>query len=359
MRCVFGLLVAVMLVACSETPASWPLQAPLPERLEDLGVLERDGDALRPRSGFAYDLGHALFSDYSSKYRTVHLPDGQAAAANGAEAASVLQFPVGTIITKTFYYPVAGDGVALRLAPGIAGPDEPLALAGMRLVETRILRHQAEGWEAVAYLWDADGREARRTNVGALLELTAEDGRTFDYLVPDRNQCAACHGGGREQRALAPIGPKPANLAALEWPAHGDQYAVWRQRTWVEDDTEVTAWPRGPDARAYLDVNCAHCHRGSGTAASAGLDLRYDAQRAFELGVCKPPVAAGRGAGGLAVGIWPGRPEASIMMYRMAHSDPAVMMPELGRSLVHHEAVALVGAWITELEGDCTHAGLL
>jgi hypothetical protein len=32
-------------------------------------------------------------------------------------------------------------------------------------------------------------------------------------------------------------------------------------------------------------------------------------------------------------------------------------MPELGRSLVHEEGVALVEAWITAMDGDCA-AGL-
>jgi len=41
------------------------------------------------------------------------------------------------------------------------------------------------------------------------------------------------------------------------------------------------------------------------------------------------------------------------MVYRMQHSDPAIAMPELGRSAVHSEGVALVSEWIASMNGDC------
>jgi hypothetical protein len=48
--------------------------------------------------------------------------------------------------------------------------------------------------------------------------------------------------------------------------------------------------------------------------------------------------------------IVPGQPEKSIMVYRMASTDPSIMMPELGRKLVHKEGVELVKQWIKEME---------
>jgi hypothetical protein len=32
--------------------------------------------------------------------------------------------------------------------------------------------------------------------------------------------------------------------------------------------------------------------------------------------------------------------------------DPAVMMPELGRSLIHKEGVALIAEWIRNMESE-------
>ena len=64
-------------------------------------------------------------------------------------------------------------------------------------------------------------------------------------------------------------------------------------------------------------------------------------------------MAVGRGSGDRPYDIYPGRPDDSILVYRMAHSDPAIAMPELGRSTVHREGVELVRDWIAGLAGDC------
>ena len=56
----------------------------------------------------------------------------------------------------------------------------------------------------------------------------------------------------------------------------------------------------------------------------------------------KPPVAAGRGSGGLAYDIVPGKPDKSILVFRTASTDAGIMMPELGKRLVHEEGLALV-----------------
>jgi hypothetical protein len=78
--------------------------------------------------------------------------------------------------------------------------------------------------------------------------------------------------------------------------------------------------------------------------------LLADVKNPFELGVGKPPVAAGRGSGGLNYDIVPGKPEQSILYYRIKSDDPGVMMPELGKKLVHEEGVKLVEQWIREMK---------
>ena len=50
--------------------------------------------------------------------------------------------------------------------------------------------------------------------------------------------------------------------------------------------------------------------------------------------------------------IEPGQPDRSILAYRMASDEPGVAMPELGRALVHEEGVALINAWITEMDSE-------
>ena len=54
----------------------------------------------------------------------------------------------------------------------------------------------------------------------------------------------------------------------------------------------------------------------------------------ISLGICKPAVAAGPGAP-YPFDIEPGHPGISNVMVRLGSMNPAVMMPEIGRSLVH------------------------
>ena len=51
--------------------------------------------------------------------------------------------------------------------------------------------------------------------------------------------------------------------------------------------------------------------------------------------------------------IVPGAPDRSILLYRMESSEPDEMMPELGRSLIHSEGIALIKQWIREMPGSC------
>jgi hypothetical protein len=71
------------------------------------------------------------------------------------------------------------------------------------------------------------------------------------------------------------------------------------------------------------------------------------------MGLCKPPVAAGKGTGDRLSGIVPGQPDASIMTFRMASTEGGVMMPELGRNTVDEDGLRLVRQWVASLPGRC------
>ena len=103
-------------------------------------------------------------------------------------------------------------------------------------------------------------------------------------------------------------------------------------------------------ARAWLDVNCAHCHRAEGPASNSGLFLTFGEKDPVRYGVRKRPVAAGKGAGDKEFDILPGEPDDSILVYRVRSVEPGVMMPELGRHLADPDAVALLRAWIAAMD---------
>jgi uncharacterized repeat protein (TIGR03806 family) len=343
-----------------------------PPLLSDWGQVHLAGGELRLAEGVTpYDLNTALFTDYAHKLRTIWLPEGMSAT---YREDGVFDFPVGAVITKTFYYPRAETALNERIArTEDVGPDFAaggLDLSRHRLIETRILVRRETGWAAIPYVWNEEQTEARLRRTGQILPLTlvASDGaeEAFNYVVPNVNQCASCHAPDSNTRELSPIGPAARHLNR-DFPYAGglsNQIAHLAEIGYLTGAPAPDAAPRNAAwtdaaasvndrARAWLDINCSHCHSPVGPADTSGLFLETDTPYGLNLGVCKLPIAAGGGTGDRRFGIVPGHPEESILSYRIDSNEADVMMPEIGRSTTHAEAVDLINDWISELEGDC------
>lgn len=288
----------------------------LPARLSDFGFFAGNKPNARVRP---YTLNTPLFSDYAEKERFIYVPAGKKARYAGE---GLIDFPVGSALIKTFGYPG-------------------------RTLETRVLLHRASGWVALPYVWE--GKDAVLRRGGARIDVTAH-GQPISYAVPNQNQCKECH---QSAGALQPIGPKARNLGQpllaslvraglLDSAPAGPKLPRW-------DDQRAPVEAR---ARAYLDVNCGHCHSRAGMASNSGLYLTWEEADPVARGVGKTPVAAGRGSGGLEVAIAPGEPDKSILLYRMASTEPGVAMPELGRAMAHKEGVALVREYIAGMKAQ-------
>ncbi len=328
-RWLFGLALtaAVGAMATASQPLSGVSDAAITDgglvrSLSDFGFFA-DANAQIPASGvIPYRLNTPLFSDGAEKLRFLYLPPGAQAAANGE---GLLSLPVGAALIKTFAFRQDGE---------------------RRLIETRVLLHRADGWVALPYQWDEAQQEARLVIAGARLTVATPAGETISYRVPNKNQCKECHGLGG---AVIPIGPKARNLSG-EWLASLVSAGKMDQMPQVA--ASLPLWearegePAAAVARAYLDVNCAHCHRPGATASNSGLDLRWEQDDAHAIGIGKRPVAAGRGSGGHEFDIVPGRSDASILVHRMKSLEGGVAMPELGKSTVDEEGVAAVERWI-------------
>ena len=291
-----------------------------------------------------YELISTLFSDYSYKQRWVYVPTNQ--KATYYKESSVFDFPVGSALIKTFYYPI----------------DERDPGQGMNLLETRLLLKKENGWEAVSYAWNDEQNEAFKKIAGKTINVSwtnflgeEEDVR---YRVPNVNQCKECHAA---DDMITPIGPKARNINKDFNYEEGEfnQLDYWMTKQIIDSyplelvspvDWSDESQNINDRVRSYLDVNCGHCHSPTGNANSTGLYLHLDETRDIHLGIYKKPVATGRGSGGLKYSIVPGKPEESILLHRMISLDPGVMMPESGRALSHHEAVEMVREWILLLK---------
>lgn len=329
-------------------PISIDPNMPMPRVISGFNLFQDTARQIPNEGVIAYDLSSPLFTDYAHKDRFIWMPAGTSA---GYHDTDVFEFPVGTVIAKTFSYP--------------ADMREPEK--NVRRIETRILWRKEKGWLALPYLWNEDATEAKLAVAGAQVpvEWTNEAGtaQSINYLVPNLNQCKLCH---ENQQKIGPIGPKArylnknypypeGTMNQLEKLAsagylHGlpEESARPHPVTWDKPDTGSLT----ERARTYLDINCAHCHNPKGPAYTSGLDLTYYQEAPHRIGVYKPPVAAGRGSAGLKFSIVPQHPEESILLARMHSLDPGMMMPQLGRTMEHHEGVALIAEWITSLNPD-------
>ncbi|MFT7126513.1 MAG: putative repeat protein (TIGR03806 family) [Pseudoalteromonas tetraodonis] len=361
-----------------------------------------------PRSGFngngiRYELTTPLFSDYAGKYRVLYLPPGESAEwAEGNEAMpnQTINFPVGSVIAKTFAFKDGGNE---------------------QIVETRLLVHRSGDddtsfWEGLPYLWETDG-SGNRTDAslaigGATVSVSwnypDEDpdvnktyvGSSENYSVPHPNQCGSCHNNDDRQAGDAPIGPKirlmnrpidfgsgavnqlanlcnsgrligcpddlgvnAGTLIAENAPrlprfdVPGDSFNIsGLENNNAENDANHNAEVR---VRSWLETNCAHCHNRKGLAGSTG--LFFDVFRKVDLnyGICKLPNTAGSASDGRPFDLVPGSSDDSIASFRIHSEDMSTQMPPIARSVAHAEARDLIDDWINNIldsdykDGNC------
>ncbi len=349
--CAAAALGCLLIVAsCSEGAQQTPVKAgpdlqrlladsPAP-RLSDYGLFEDVAAHVPARGVIPYDLVNSLFSDHAAKHRFVFVPEGRAAAYSEDR---IFAFPVGTVLVKTFSF-----------APDMREPGD-----GSYFVETRLLIRKQDAWAAYPYIWTEDGQDAVYSPVGGrrIVETVSPQGLalSLDYHIPNQNQCKTCHQSGRD---IEPIGPKARDLNHIG-PRGVNQLEDWSAIGMLSglpgsppaapaiQDLDLAI---GDRARAWLDINCAHCHKPDGSASNSGLWLDAGVTEPIRIGIGKRPVAAGRGSGGLFEVIVPGRPEESILYYRLAASEPGVRMPDIGRSVEDPEGLALIRDWIASLD---------
>ncbi len=294
---------------------------------------------------FAYSVASPLFTDYAYKKRFIYVPDNSTLTLKDD---GHFIYPQGTVLIKNFYYP----------------HDFNKSNNEVRIMETRLLIKTMDDWVALPYIWNEEQTDAVLEIAGDRLTASWKhyDGKhvSTEYVVPNMNQCKGCH---VYKNNFQPIGPTIKNLnyvyTEIENPKNQIDYWIEvgiLEPTQIHHNFSTAIDYRDPHesidsrARAWLDVNCAHCHRLGGPAENTGLYLELEEKDNKALGIMKPPIAAGRGSGNLKYTIVPGKPHGSILSFRINSTDPGIMMPELGRKLVHKEGLEIINRWIKEMD---------
>lgn len=266
---------------------------------------------LHPRAN-AFTPMFPLWSDGSDKQRWVIVPEGTSINVRDPEH---WVFPIGTLAFKEF------------------------RVGGQRL-ETRLVARTGPGQEDYwmgSFVWNEDEGDAVFSPTGA----SNVRGTTHD--VPKAQNCGACHRGAPARFLGLSTVQQPSVPAALLTPAGAP--------TFTAPGNEAEAAALG-----YLHANCAHCHNPGGSARpDTDLDLRlrtsdrepsetllYATTINVPLQYFLAPKNARRVIARDLVN--------SALVVRMRERGDRTQMPALATEMVDAEGVALVEAWISQLD---------
>jgi cytochrome c553 len=336
---------AIHRIARASAPAS--PSAEFPRRLSETNLFANVA-RLAPAAGvLPYEINVSGWHDGAATQHYLALPDE-----------SVLQLRP----TKSWDLP---DGAVLV---------QTLTLEGRR-IETRLLVKQQNDFAGYTYVWNSAQTDADlAAKTGADLELT--EGRP--WRVPSRAECMMCH--SREANFSLTLNEPQLNRGEqlVRWERMGllraDDAAFGRGRrgndgggrfSRQQPDQRTPAssslLPRNPEqlarfdsigdlhaslesrARAYLAVNCAHCHTVNGGGNSAiEFDRLVPKERMRAIG--EPPQHGDFGLADARV-IAPGDANGSVIIPRVAMRGPG-QMPPVGSRVPDVEGVRLLMEWI-------------
>ncbi len=311
---------------------------PWPRRLSETGLFS-DLRALVPRPGLIpYDINAPFWSDHAIKRRWFALPGDDAFMTFARD--EPWTFPKGTVWVKHFDRPYFRPATMLLRT------------------ETRILVRTEDGVSGATYRWNDEGTDAELVppeGANATFHAwTPAELTTQSWRFPSRGECLSCH-----TRAVG--GPAGFNTAQLNRRTRQgvtivSQLDAWSAAGCFEEPLVRThqmpalvspadeAQDLEKRVRAYLDSNCASCHRPGGltrTPWDARIGTALDRMGLIGVAPSASTVAGAR------VLVDPGHPENSVLFQRVARPGE-FHMPPLATSEIDAAAVDLLRRWILE-----------
>lgn len=352
-------LFTAIIVSCSDSDDEYvpvsPVvvdlsQVPYP-KLSDYHFFDGEMKNQNPSlSVMPYEPASALFTDYALKKRFLWMPPGVKATYN--TDGTILNFPVGTVLIKTFYYNTVQPGNTTKI------------------IETRLMVRKSDGWKFYEYLWndaqtDADLVSGDDFINGSTVPISFRKPdntiENIQYRIPADSECLACH---KINEIATPIGVKPQNLNVnyafsggsmnqLQKMVDLGYLASYPSTIATTVNYKDAAQPLELRMRSYLDANCAHCHQDLGRC-DYRLNIRFGFAQTTSLsymGVCTDAEEVLSPT--LSKIVTPGNISKSVLYYRSHTNDESERMPMLGRTIRHDEGLALMEQWINSLTQTC------
>jgi len=334
------------------------LRQAFPRRLSETGLFASVKDYAPAPGVMPYNIKVELWADGATAERWLAIPGlGQLGVETRMDRMrgwirGAWTYPKDSVLAKT---------LSLELERG-----NP---ASRRRLETQILHFDGADWRAYDYVWNDEQTDAvLAPAAGGERAFVVKDPeapggeRRLKWRFASRSECLICH----TPKSATVLGFKPPQLDvhARHGPGAASQLQALEQaglflepakppRLPAPSRAEITEFEQR--ARAYLQVNCAHCHQPEG-ASAAVIDVRNEVPLAKTRTLREPPTQGGFGIPDAQI-IAPGDPFHSVLLYRLAKLG-AGHMPHIGSSSVDLEAVRLMKDWIQQLTAEePSHSG--
>jgi putative heme-binding domain-containing protein len=325
-----------------------------PRKLSETGLFTSTKEQTASPGVTSYEINAAQWADHASADRWMALP--------GAEPVQIDSdakwiFPDGAVLAKT---------VSIEMSHGDSN--------SVRRLETQVLHREEGAWRPYTYAWNDEQSDAELVDAAGftrtlqIRDAQAPSGlREQSYRFASRGECQMCHNPWVEMKTTS-IGiqsASPLAVSSMQWntslpedPAQNQMTALhghgWLAGSVAESPSSTGRFANPYDTtavleervRAYLHVNCSHCHQPH-AGGSATIDLLHDVKLADAKLIDAKP---GQGAFGISAAriVSPGDPLGSVLHYRMATIGSG-RMPRIGSEEVDEQAVAMIREWIAQL----------
>ncbi len=313
-------------------PAEKP--EPIPATLSATGLFSETA-SLEPAPGVhSYEINAEAWADGADVIRHFAVPAGDEGifARAGENQRKSWRMPDGAAFARTIRRKIDEADESVR-------------------IETQVMHKDHGEWKFLTYRWRKDQGDADLVPETGETQPCQVGEQTLSHRFPSRAECAACH----TQRSFFALAFSTEQLDRgdqierfLELGLFQRGQAPRPEQFPALADPYDSALALDARARAYLHVNCAHCHRETGLGGRAQFELLHWLGLAETGAVNARPLVGLPGIGEKGRVIAPGDPDLSELVRRMAIRGPN-QMPLIGSDRIDENGLALIREWISSL----------
>jgi uncharacterized repeat protein (TIGR03806 family) len=326
-----------------------------PQMLSQTGLFTSVAGQVPAAGVVPYSINAQAWGDHTDAERWLAVP--------GAESITIdsrgkWQFPDGSVLAKT---------ISLKMEQQVANSS--------RRLETQILHRRSGVWQPYTYIWNDEQTDATLAPADGLV-------RTYQVIDPraagglreqqhrfyGRRECVLCHTPWVEAatanygiQSASPLAVRSAqlDLNVSNGDSVNNQLQTLRRLGLItQHESQANERPLADPydqtadldqrARAYLDVNCSHCHQfnaGGSATILLSATVPLDETRTLD-------VRPAQGSFGISDGriIAPGDPLGSVLFYRIAKLGGG-RMPRIGSQEIDIQGTRLIYQWIHQRTG--------